>query len=260
MKKIEVKGTIVSDSQAKIYQYFGIPYTSPSSVILPETGEDVLVEINSGGGEVFAGSEIFTKLKAYEGKVTARVVGLAASAASVILMGADEIEISPTAQIMIHNAWSSAVGDSKDMLHEAEILDGINQSIMNAYTMKTDLSRAELHDLMETETWMGADRAVELGFADRIMFEEKTTPMNVYASAGYVLPEEVLAKVDKFMQQDDPFKITPDWSTFPEDGLANNLANRLVDSLGDSLADKVASRLQTIEKHESNKPSSLFLF
>ncbi|MBF0843013.1 Clp protease ClpP, partial [Streptococcus danieliae] len=163
MTKIEIKGTIVSDSHAYIYQYFGIPYTSPASVVLPDNGEDVLVEINSGGGEVFAGSEIFTKLKAYQGKVTAQVVGLAASAASFILMGADEIEISPTAQIMIHNAWSEAVGDSKDMLHEAGVLEGINQSIMKAYMMKSDLTEAELHDLMDSETWMGADRAIELG-------------------------------------------------------------------------------------------------
>ncbi|MCU0082174.1 head maturation protease, ClpP-related [Streptococcus danieliae] len=244
MKKIEVKGTIVSDSQARFYKYFGIPCTSPSSVALPETGEDVLIEINSGGGEVFAGSEIFTKLKAYEGKVTAHVVGLAASAASVVLMGADEIEISPTAQIMIHNAWSYAIGDSKDMLHEAEILEGINQSIMNAYTMKTARSKEELQELMEAETWMGAERAVELGFADRIMFEEEKAPVNVYASAGYVLPDEVLAKVEKFMQQDNPFKVAVDWDTFPMD----------------ELADKIASRLQTTEKDNSDKPSSLFLF
>lgn len=244
MKKIEVKGTIVSDSQAKIYQYFGIPYTSPSSVILPETGEDVLVEINSGGGEVFAGSEIFTKLKAYEGKVTARVVGLAASAASVILMGADEIEISPTAQIMIHNAWSTAVGDSKDMLHEASVLDGINQSIMTAYVMKTDISKNELYDLMEAETWMGAERAVELGFADRIMFEEEKAPVNVYASAGYVLPDEVLAKVEKFMKQENPFTIQFDWDKFDYAGLA----------------DEVANRLQKTEESIPDKPSRLSLF
>lgn len=244
MTKIEIKGTIVSDSQAYIYQYFGIPYTSPASVVLPDNGEDVLVEINSGGGEVFAGSEIFTKLKAYQGKVTAQVVGLAASAASFILMGADEIEISPTAQIMIHNAWSEAVGDSKDMLHEAEILEGINQSIMKAYMMKSDLTEAELHDLMDSETWMGADRAIELGFADRIMFEEKETILNLYASAGYVLPDKVLAKVEKFMQQDNPFSVNVDWSTFPMD----------------ELADKIASRLQTTEKDNSDKPSRLSLF
>ncbi|MBJ6745211.1 Clp protease ClpP [Streptococcus sp. 121] len=249
MEKIEIKGTIVDDGQAAIYKMFGIVHTSPSSVILPEDGSDILVEINSGGGAVFAGSEIFTKLKAYEGKVTARVVGLAASAASVILMGADEVEISPTAQIMIHNAWSYVEGDADEMEAHASVLRGINKSIQSAYIAKTGLSEEELKDYMDAETWLTADEAVELGFADKVMFaEEQTNPANVYASVGCVLPDEVLAKVDMFMKQENLFDIDID---------LDDLSAKIVNSIDfDGLADKIASRLQKTD----DKPQRLSLF
>lgn len=245
MQKIDIKGTIVSDEESAIYDMFGIVHTSPSSVVLPEDGSDVLVEINSGGGAVFAGSEIFTKLKAYEGKVTARVVGLAASAASVILMGADEIEISPTAQIMVHNAWSYVEGDADEMEAHASVLRGINKSIQSAYIAKTGLSEDELKDYMDAETWFTADEAVELGFADRVMFSgEQTTPANVYASVGCVLPDEVLAKVDMFMKQENLFDL---------DDLSSKIVNRID---FDGLADKIANRLQKTD----DKPQRLSLF
>lgn len=239
MQKVEIKGTIVNDEQAAIYEMFGIAHTSPSNVVLPEDGSDILVEVNSGGGAVFAGSEIYTKLKAYEGKVTARVVGLAASAASVILMGADEIEISPTAQIMIHNAWSYIEGNADEMEVQASILRGIDKSIQSAYLAKTGLSEDELKGYMDSETWMTAKEAVELGFADRVMFAEESTPMNVYASAGHVLPDEVLAKVDKFLKQEESLSIKLDV---------------------ERLAETIANRLQKTEELESDKPSRLFLF
>lgn len=249
MEKIEIKGTIVDDGQVAIYKMFGIVHTSPSSVILPEDGSDILVEINSGGGAVFAGSEIFTKLKAYEGKVTARVVGLAASAASVILMGADEVEISPTAQIMIHNAWSYVEGDADEMEARASVLRGINKSIQSAYIAKTGLSEEELKDYMDAETWLTADEAVELGFADKVMFtEEQTTPVNVYASVGYVLPDEVLAKIDMFMKQENLFDINID---------LDDLSAKIVNSIDfDGLADKIVNRIQKTD----DKPQRLSLF
>lgn len=245
MQKVEIKGTIVNDEQVAIYEMFGIAHTSPSNVVLPEDGSDILVEVNSGGGAVFAGSEIYTKLKTYEGKVTARVVGLAASAASVILMGADEIEISPTAQIMIHNAWSYVEGDADEMEAQANVLRGINKSIQSAYIAKTGLSESELKEYMDAETWLTAEEAVELGFADKVMFtKDQTTPANVYASVGCVLPDEVLAKVDKFMNQENPFTIQFDWDKFDYEGLVNEIVNRL----------------QKTEELKSDKPSRLFLF
>lgn len=137
MKVIPIKGTIVSNNDSWIYDWFGWDYTAPKNVVLPETGEDIEVHINSGGGDVYAGSEIYTALRSYSGKVVVKIVGIAASAASVIAMAGDEVEISPTAQIMIHNVSSNVSGDHNALLHEAEVLEGFNKSIANAYIYKT---------------------------------------------------------------------------------------------------------------------------
>ena len=124
MKTINIKGTIVSDNAYRIYEWMGMEATSPKTVInsLPKSKEDIEVIINSGGGDVFAGSEIFTALKSYEGNVTAKIVGLAASAASFIAMGADKVLISPTAQMMIHNVSTSVSGDYRDFESATEAL------------------------------------------------------------------------------------------------------------------------------------------
>ena len=107
MKTIQIKGTIISNDERWIYDWFEWEATAPKDVILPETGEPIEVHINSGGGDVYAGSEIYTALRSYQGDVTVKIVGIAASAASVIAMAGDTVEISPTAQIMIHNVSSN---------------------------------------------------------------------------------------------------------------------------------------------------------
>lgn len=243
MKKIEIKGTIVSDSQASIYEMFEIAHTNPKAVELPDTNEDILVEINSGGGEVFAGSEIYTKLKTYEGKVTARVVGLAASAASVILMAADEIEISPTAQIMIHNAWSTASGDARVMEKEADVLRSISDSLMSAYEAKTGLGREELRDLMDSETWMSAEEAVERGFADKVMFEQTPSVANMYASAGVVLSDEVIHRVETLIHDKKVHEVT-----------ATLDRNQI-----DEIVNRVVASLQKTELEEQKQPKVNYL-
>src|SRR5690606_38566253 len=119
-----------------IYEWFGLEATSPkdiTDVIEKLDGEDLEIEINSPGGNVFAGSEIYTALKNYPGKVTINIVGLAASAASVAAMSGDVVRISPTAQIMIHNARNRQEGDYRAMQHSAEVLENVNKSIANAY-------------------------------------------------------------------------------------------------------------------------------
>jgi len=157
------------------------------------------VEINSGGGDVFAGSDIYTALKEYKGNITAKVVGIAASAASVIAMAANKVLISPTAQIMIHNvSVYGGGGDYRDMEHYAEMLKNYNVSIANAYQLKTDMKQDELLDLMNKETYMNAQRAVELKFADEVMFDEGN---RLAASLGNgLLPREVINKVKNEMQ------------------------------------------------------------
>jgi ATP-dependent Clp protease protease subunit len=196
-KKINIKGPIVGNSEVWIYEWFGIEATSPNSVskVIDEAnGEDLEVEINSGGGSVFAGSEIYTILKDYKGHVTVKIVGLAASAASVIAMAGNKVMMSPTAQMMIHNVSTYTSGDYRDMEHSAEVLKSANNTIANAYRLKTGKTQEELLKLMDNETWMTAQKAKELGFVDEIMFENDS---QLVASTDYsgMLPPEVINKM-----------------------------------------------------------------
>lgn len=136
---------------------------------------NVTVQINSPGGDMFAANRIYTMLREYKGKVTVFIDSLAASAASVIAMAGDEVEISPVGMIMIHNPSTFAWGDHNEMERTAATLNEMKEAIINAYQAKTHLSREKLSDLMEQETWMNANKAVEMGFADRIRGEEKST-------------------------------------------------------------------------------------
>lgn len=194
--KVNIKGPIVGNSEVWIYEWFGIEVTSPSMVdkaIEKANGEDLEVVINSGGGSVFAGSEIYTALKSYPGNVTVKIVGLAASAASVVAMAGKKIMMSPTAQMMIHNVSSCAAGDYREMEHTAEILKSANDTIANAYRLKTGKAQEELLRLMDNETWMTAQKAKEHGFIDEIMFED----LQLAASTSYsgLLPPEVINKI-----------------------------------------------------------------
>ncbi len=199
MKKIEIKGPIISDADQWIYDWFGIPATSPNKVnkVLADTkdNEDVEVIINSGGGSVFAGSEIYTALRSYGGNITAKVVGIAASAASVIAMGARKLLLSPTARLMIHRASTYGGGNKNDFEHVADVLDGIDKSIANAYQAKTNIPATDLLDMMTKETWLGAEDAKRLGFSDGIMFEEEFTSTNSMTDSNGMLPQAVIDKM-----------------------------------------------------------------
>lgn len=193
MRKIEVKGTIVGNADKWIYEWFGMDATCPKDVnaaISEANGEPLLVEINSGGGEVFAGSEIYTALKAYAGTVEINIVGLAASAASVIAQ-AGHSRISPTALFMVHNVSGSAAGDFHDMQQEAEILQTANKAVAAAYLEKTGKSMEELLGIMDAETWMDAQKAVEYGFVDEVMFASAPTLTNGIG----VLPAQTIHKL-----------------------------------------------------------------
>ena len=194
--KINVKGVIVSSSDAWIYEWLDIEHTSPSDInksLEEAKGEDIEVMINSGGGDVFAGSEIYTSLKDYKGKSVGKIVGIAASAASVAAMGVQILQISPTAQIMIHNSAMQTSGDNRDLTQDAEILKGIDESIANAYMLKTGLPQDEVLQLMADETWLTAQQAKEKGFVDSIMFEDEK---KFAASAGNgLLPQNIIDKI-----------------------------------------------------------------
>lgn len=143
--------------------------------LLAGTG-DITVWINSPGGDVFAAAQIYNMLMEYTGKVTVKIDGLAASAASVIAMAGGDVYMSPVSMLMIHNPSTIAIGDSEEMLRAKALLDEVKESIINAYGLKTGLSRTKLSHLMDAESWMNANKALELGFADKIMFMESETP------------------------------------------------------------------------------------
>lgn len=131
---------------------------------------DLMVYINSPGGDVVAGSLIYSMLKEHNGRVTVRIDGLAASAASVVAMAGDRVEMAPTAYMMIHNAATIAMGDNREMRRAADMLDEVNRGIRSAYALKTGKGERELARMMDDETWMSAATAVQEGFADAVCY------------------------------------------------------------------------------------------
>lgn len=139
---------------------------------LEEDTGDITVWICSPGGNVFAAAEIYTMLREYPGTVTVKIDSIAASAASVVAMAGDRVLMSPTGMLMIHDPSTIAMGNSEDMRKAIDVLNEVKESIINAYMAKTKLSHARIANLMSNETWMNAKKAVELGFADGILFED----------------------------------------------------------------------------------------
>lgn len=181
MRKIKIRGFIIPNDYKWIYDLFMIESTCPADIekeLNEAKGEDVEVVINSYGGDVYSGSEIYTLLMDYPGNVTTTVVGMAASAASLAVVAGRPARISPTAQIMLHNVSSRTEGDYRVHEHEAEVLKNFNRSVANAYRLKTGLSEEELLELMgkggsaNLGAYLNAQQAKELGFVDEIMFDE----------------------------------------------------------------------------------------
>ncbi len=198
MAKVFIKGPIISNDDQWIYDWLDMEATSPKSVsnqISDAKGADLEVEINSGGGSVFDGSEIYTALKEYPGNVIIKIVGLAASAASVIAMSGKKILMSPTSQMMIHNASIRASGDYRDMDHMSGILKNVNQTVANAYKLKSGKSDEELLKLMDDETWFTPQQALENGLIDEVMFENQAPSIVASAEFSQMLPENIITKI-----------------------------------------------------------------
>ena len=136
---------------------------------------DITVWINSPGGDCVAAAQIYNMLMDYRGSVTVKIDGIAASAASVIAMAGTKVLVSPVSMLMIHNPATMAMGDAAEMQKAIAMLDEVKESIINAYEIKTGMSRAKLSHLMDAETWMDAHTAVDLGFADEIMTRPEVT-------------------------------------------------------------------------------------
>lgn len=196
--RIEIKGTIIPNDYQWIYDLFEIEATSPAKVsraIADANGDDLEIAINSGGGDVFSGSEIYTALKSHAANVEVQIVGVAASAASVIAMAGNKIKMSPTGQLMIHNATTSTRGDKREHRHTADFLQTVDSAIANAYRLKTGMSQTELLALMNKETWMNAQDALAKGFIDEIMFDEGGQLRAVAFSGGEMIPQQVIDRI-----------------------------------------------------------------
>ncbi|WP_302161429.1 head maturation protease, ClpP-related [Acidaminococcus intestini] len=144
---------------------------------------DITLWINSPGGDVFAAAQIYNMLMDYPGHVTVKIDGLAASAASVIAMAGSQVEMSPVAMMMIHNPITVAIGDSKEMQKAIDMLAEVKESIVNAYEIKTGLSRNKISRLMDAESWFNAKKAVEMGFADSILYTQENPEGNLDVGA-----------------------------------------------------------------------------
>ena len=165
----------------------------------------VTVWLNSPGGDCIAASQIYTMLMDYKDDVTVKIDGIAASAASVIAMAGTRVLMAPTALMMIHNPMTMAYGNQADMEKAIEMLDEVKESIMNAYEIKTSLSRAKLSHLMDSETWMNANKAIELGFADDILKDSKKDAADIpaYAFSGKETETRLMNKLTAHYKQKD---------------------------------------------------------
>lgn len=201
MTQIKVKGSVVSNDDAGVYNWLGYEYVSPNQVedALNNADDDIEVDINSGGGSVFAASEIYTMLKAYSGKVVVNIQGLAASAASVIAMAGDEVNMSPTSQLMIHKASTFSWGNADNLAHDSKMLDVTDQSIVNAYEAKTGMSRDDILQLMSNETWMTAQDAVDKGFADNVSVGSQQPAQVINAVTAPVLSSDAINKIKNIL-------------------------------------------------------------
>lgn len=155
----------------------------------------VTVWINSPGGDCVAASQMYSALIDYPGKVTVKIDGLAASAASVIAMAGTEVLMAPTAMMMIHNPATMAFGDHNDMKAAIKMLDEVKESIINAYELRSNLTHDEIEKLMEQTTWMNAKKAIQWGFADGILEDVKNDPSDAFAFSGKTATDSLMEKM-----------------------------------------------------------------
>jgi len=204
--ELRIDGEIVDDDDSWIYEWLGINHAAPNTFrreLSEHRGKNLTVWIDSIGGVVWAAAGIYNALKEHKGKVTVKIDGKALSAASIIAMAGDEVLMSPAAVMMIHNPWVRAAGDAAELRHVAGVLDEIKAAIVNAYELKTGRPRDEISRLMDEETWMSAQKAVELGFADGILYTDGASePADARAAPAYAFSRlAVQMKADAAMRR-----------------------------------------------------------
>ena len=172
--------------------------------------QPITVHINSVGGDCVAASQIYTMLMDYPADVTVQIDGLAASAASVVAMAGTKVCMSPTALMMVHNPWTNASGDAKDMQKAIALLDEVKESIINAYEIKTGMDRQSLSNLMDTETWMNAYRAKELGFCDEVLFDgEEPSEKVAFSFSSRAAEVQLMNRVKASFPEEQPVPSAP---------------------------------------------------
>lgn len=188
----QLNGYVVGDEDLWLYDWFEIPAFSPQTVrdAIDSTpdGEELVLEINSGGGSAFAGFEMYSVLRNATIPTVAEVQSLAASAASVLMLGCQRVTASPVAQVMIHLPWTVTEGDRYEHSRSIGVLDSIAESLLNAYVVKcgNKSTRGELRSMMRTSTWLTAPEAKDLGLVDSILGEESIDPSAILNCAGGV--------------------------------------------------------------------------
>lgn len=195
-KTIDIKGPIITNDDKWIYDWFGVASCCPADIRsqLDEVADDegVQIVINSSGGDIFAASEIYDMLA--ESKATIKVI-FAASAASYVACACTS-EIVPTGMLMIHNVSSYAAGDYNDMAHESGVLLKASKAVATAYRLKTGMTEDELIGLMDNETWLTADEAVEKGFIDKVAeYAEKPKEVKLAASLNGLIPDTIIKQM-----------------------------------------------------------------
>ena len=200
MKTVTVNGDIICNDMKWIYDWLEYESCCPADVKnviaeLTDENEELQVIINSPGGDVQAGQEIYSILKDIKNPVTINVQSIAASAASMVAMAGDTVKMSPVALLMIHNASTCTSGDYRDMQHTADVLQTVNTAIMQAYIAKTGKTEDELREMMDKETWLTANQCIEHGFADEIIKDEKQSIITNAMIGRLSVTDEMIAKV-----------------------------------------------------------------
>lgn len=206
VKTIQMKGAVVPNDYADVYDLIGYQNFTPADIekdLNDAAGDDLTLEINSPGGYITAGSEIYTMLKQYSGKVTANIIGQAASAASWIALAADKVMVSPTATMFVHKAIGGGEGNSDDL---ASVVQGLNENdkaFVDLYAKRSGKSPEQVYQLMQKNTTMNAKTAVENGFADGIMFEDEAAPA-VNSNGSIILNEQAISKIKNLLHKPKP--------------------------------------------------------
>ena len=198
-----IKAANSNDNTISIFDVIGADYWGDgvtanriAGALRSMNGEDVIVSINSPGGDMFEGLAIYNQLREYSGKVTVKVLGIAASAASIIAMAGDEVQIGRGAFLMIHNCWVYAVGNRHDLARAAQDMEPFDRAMQDIYSARSGIDASTVSEMMDNETYIGGNDAVEKGFADRLLSADEISDGDESPAAALRKLDALLAKAN----------------------------------------------------------------